>query len=94
MAWKYIMFENHIGDTVLQFPVIFPDKLVHADVYAHLKVLMPGWSAQGVKAASAGTIEHVHVKGLSGNSETLRKQSRPEEDSRTIHTYSYLHGVL
>lgn len=93
MAWKYVMFENHIGGTVVLLPVIFPDKLVHADVYARLKSIMPGWKAQGVKALSAGTIEHVRTLGVGGESETLGKKSRGEQDHRIITQLPYMHGI-
>jgi hypothetical protein len=93
MAWKYIMVENGFpGGTRFLIPVIFPDKLIHSDVYANIKSIMPGWEALGVKAFSAGKIEHIRVEGLGGESETLRLKSHPE-DERIIKNYSYLHGI-
>lgn len=93
MAWKYVMFENHIGSTVILLPVIFPDKLVHSDVYSKLKSGMPGWHAQGVRCISAGTIEHVRTIGVGGGSETLGKVSRGVQDHRIISALSYMHGI-
>ena len=94
MGWKYIIFENKLpeGTTVL-FPVIFPDKLVHSEVYQHLKPLMPGWRAQGVAPYSAGKIEHLVADGLGGDSETLGITSQGG-DTQIIESYSYLHGVI
>ena len=99
MGWKYIMVKNQIGETAVLFPIIFPDKLVHSQVYAMVKTVMPGWlkgsldGKSGVKAVSAGTIDHIELRGLGGSSETLGLESRPE-DSAVIEAYSYLHGVL
>lgn len=92
MAWKYIMCENKIGDSKILFPIIFPDKMVHSQVFTHLRPLMPGWHHKGVVPVSAGKIEHVGVRGLGGESETLGLQANPA-DVNTILTYSYLHGL-
>lgn len=94
MAWKYIMFENKIGDVTIMFPVIFPDKLVHSAVYDHLKSTMPGWHSGGVAPVSAGKIEHITVLGLGGDSETLGVESLGEEDASIIRMYSYEHGII
>lgn len=93
MGWKYIMVLNKIGDTSFTFPVIFPDKLVHSQVYSHVKSIMPGWHSTGVKVLSAGKIEHLRVEGLGGKSETLNINSRLE-DADIINNYSYFHGVI
>lgn len=93
MGWKYVMFENKVGTLTVMFPVIFPDKMVHKDVAAHLRHLMPGWRHGGVKAVSAGKIEHLTVHGLGGNSDTLGLESNPD-DKGIIDDYSYMHGIL
>jgi hypothetical protein len=93
MGWKYIIVENKIGDTKFLFPVIFPDKMVHKDVYGRLRNAMPGWHHQGVFCVSAGKIEHIEVFGLGGDSETLGISSKPEDED-TIEKYSYFHGVI
>jgi hypothetical protein len=93
MGWKYIMFENKIGDTTVIFPVIFPDKMVHDDVAQALRRYQPGWHHDGVRPISAGKIEHVNVEGLGGDSETLKLKSKPF-DEKIIELYSYLHGVI
>lgn len=93
MGWKYIMFENRMGDSKVLFPVIFPDKMVHKDVAAVLRHCQPGWHKGGVAAVSAGMIEHITVDGLHGESETLNLESNPE-DAAIIDSYSYGHGIL
>lgn len=93
MGWKYIMFENTIGDLKLLFPVIFPDKMVHSEVAAVLRRCQPGWHKGGVRAVSAGMIEHITVDGLHGSSETLKLDAK-EEDANIIDSYSYGHGII
>lgn len=92
MAWKYIMIESVMPNgLIVKFPVIFPDKLVHSEVFGVLRVVVPG---KHVGASSAGKIEHVDVVGLGGDSETLGLRSNREEDTVTIERYSYLHGIV
>lgn len=93
MGWKYIMFENKIGDSVVLFPVIFPDKITHKDVALVLRHCQPGWHNGGVKPVSAGMIEHITVDGLHGHSETLELDAK-DSDALTIEAYSYTHGVI
>jgi hypothetical protein len=94
MAWKYVMFENRMqGGTKILFPVIFPDKMVHKHVAQLLKRAMPGYYADGVVPVSAGTIEHLEIDGLGGESTTLDLKSKPG-DRGVIENYSYAHGVL
>lgn len=96
MGWKYIMFENRIGELRVLFPVIFPDKMLHSDVYQGLMTFMPGWWSPGggVQPVSAGSIEHVVVSGIGGSSETLGLEPDPDSDARVIDSYSYTHGIL
>jgi len=94
MAWKYVMFRVTIGETSWKLPVIFPDKLVHADVAAHLEVCVADtFKLAKIETVSAGAIESVLVSGIGGRSETLGISSKPREDSDTICGYSYFHGV-
>lgn len=93
MAWKYIMFENTMGDLKILFPVIFPDKMVHSEVAAVLRHCQPGWHKGGVRPVSAGMIDHVTVDGLHGSSETLKLEAG-EGDALIIDSYAYGHGIL
>lgn len=96
MAWKYIIMEIETpSGTKMAFPVIFPDKMIHAEVFAVTKFVVPTANAEGtnVRAVSAGAIEHVTVDGLGGRSTTLGIKSRGDEDARLIDVYSYCHGV-
>lgn len=96
MAWKYIVMEIELpGGTRMAFPVIFPDKMVHAEVFAVTKFVVPAARPDGgnVKVVAAGAIEHVTVDGLGGRSTTLGISSRGDEDAKMIDVYSYCHGV-
>lgn len=93
MGWKYIMFENTIGDSKILFPVIFPDKMVHKDVAAVLRHCQPGWHHGGVKVVSAGIIGVLDIAGVNGESETLNIKSSKEDES-VINNYNYCHGII
>lgn len=91
MGWKYIVIEADFGMPV-KFPVIFPDKLVHKDVFQRIRACAP-LRSRAARCVSAGKIEHLEVDGLGGGSETLRLKSNPD-DVRMIDSYSYTHGVI
>lgn len=93
MGWKYIMFENKIGDTTFLFPVIFPDKMVHSEVADSLRRCQPGWHHGGVKPVSAGMIDQLYVEGVNGESETLKMASKAG-DEQVINVYNYFHGIV
>jgi hypothetical protein len=87
MGWKYIMIEDKLTRT----PIIFPDKLVHQEVFVVCREL---WlPARGpVTACSAGMIEFLDVDGVGGKSETLRIKSH-DRDAEIINGYPYSHGI-
>jgi hypothetical protein len=94
MGWKYIMIEINVPNskTKMQFPIIFPDKLIHAEVAAVMKLVAP-LDGNNPHIVSAGCIGHIEVDGLYGESTTLQIKSRPE-DRGVIENYSYAHGIL
>lgn len=92
---KYVMLEVALGGEMPPFklPVIFPDKLVHKDMAAHVKkVAWSTWPGCTVNVVSAGEI-NLEVLECFGNSETLEVESRGTRDARTIGMYNYLHGI-
>jgi len=92
MGWKYIMIQSKHGDVTYNWPIIFPDKMIHSEVAGCARMMVPvKGSVTGI--VSAGKIEHLEVNGLGGDSETLSLDSRPEQDSAIIEMYSYLHGI-
>lgn len=89
MGWKYIMIETDL----FQFPIIFPDKMVHADIYKAVRRYTPGIKTSSMLGvASAGMIEQLYVKHVGGRSETLGIDSR-KIDERIINLYNYEHGI-
>lgn len=94
---KYVMMGVKIlgGDaagTIIHVPIIFPDTLVHKDVARAVNsVLIRQFRHSVVTPVSAGKYD-VYTQNCSGESETLGLKSSPE-DSRTIQTYAYCHGI-
>ena len=85
---KYIMLYNAQLDK--HVPIIFPDSIVHYDICsAHGLYMHPrtGWIP-----VAAGEY-HIATGEVSGFSETLRLQSRPQ-DAAIIATMNYRHGLM
>lgn len=91
MAWKYVMLKS--GNFV--FPVIFPDKLVHSDVAQVMKCAVHQClpNEDVAQVISAGSIDHVELVNLGGESMSLNVRSRGEVDKHAIELYSYVHGI-
>lgn len=71
-------------------PVIFPNQLVHQDVFNKIKEL---YEPDGpVEIVSAGDIRLEAVE-CCGDSETLDVESRDEEDDTLIGSFDYFHGI-
>lgn len=79
------MFEQQIGSVSRSIPIIFPDSLIHEEVYIAIRELVDG------NITSAGDISSTTLQ-CSGKSTTLKIESR-EEDSEIIRMYDYFHGV-
>jgi hypothetical protein len=97
MAWKYVMLRWKLsGSTAVDLPIIFPDKLVHADVAAAIMAMMEvnGYMKSDATIApiSAGMIEIILPEGLGGKSETLGLES-VSQDATLIRNYAYNHGI-
>lgn len=90
--WKYVMMKQRFDASVILFPIIFPDKLVHSDVARVMGVVPPIPGRSKAEVDSAGTIEHLRVIGLGGESETLGIASKLG-DVGVIENYSYQHGL-
>lgn len=89
MGWKYIMLDKGL----FQFPIIFPDKLVHQEVFTMTRHLVPPQdTGEFATCVSAGMINGLFAKGVNGESETLRIKSR-KIDERIINMYNYEHGI-
>lgn len=91
MGWKYVMLKVNSPDGMeYAFPVIFPDKLAHSDVFRALRRHCPGNDLAGIK--SAGFVA-LNVASAFGHSESLKVDSQAE-DKDIINNYDYQHGIL
>lgn len=104
---KYIVLEvtDHHAKaaepSVREIPVLFPDVLVHAEVYEAIRRILRRQRTDGrqreIKAASAGFLSSLEVGGegcCHGKSESLGDlPSRGPVDDVLISTYDYLHGI-
>lgn len=91
MGWKYIMMESVTpGGTHILTPILFPDKIIHIEMYTVARMLLP---EKKVLPYSAGEVGLVRVSRLGGRSETLNLDSL-EGDKEVINQYPYLHGII
>ena len=92
MGFNYIVFrtgENQSG-TAREFPIVYPDLLVHEDVAIAMKTLP---SLKDATVVSAGSMD-LSTGQCWGRSSTLKIESRGEEDRQLINSYPYFHGIL
>lgn len=88
MSWKYIMVK--VDDR--QIPIIFPNELVHADVWKYLRrPFFDQAKLSDPTVVSAGFVEGMAVAIACGESETLKLKSR-DEDTRIINNHPYEKG--
>lgn len=93
--FKYIMFRDKHGR---EFPVIFPSNTIHSDTASAMQMAYRNTELSNHKTdwdcpvpISAGICQVV-VLSVSGNSETLKVESR-EQDRRIMNTHNYTNGV-
>lgn len=89
MSYKYIMLNVSFGSIEKKIPIIFPDILVHDDIFKVVKAIPMMETAEVV---GAGDID-IFARTISSKSVTLKIGPR-DEDIVTINVYEYLHGVL
>ncbi len=94
---KYVMFrctKNGNGNNLKQdIPVMFSHIMVHALVAEYLKVMLRReHKYDDVEVISAGFYDDIEDK-TTGESESLKIKSRPE-DAVIISTFEYLHGLV
>lgn len=83
---KYIIFRTKIGDMTLDFPIIFPNMLVHERVAQAFKVMARKTHQWEIEPVSAGEVsiplgtDEVHCYG---ESTTLKLKAR-EHDAAII----------
>jgi hypothetical protein len=94
---KYVVIEARIGDDVREFPIIFPNILVHSIVAGSVIAGLQAFHNKNGKytVVSAGEISSMDLDAGSchGSSETLKLKSRGEEDDKLITLHDYMHGI-
>lgn len=94
---KYIVVSRTVGNLRQEFPVIFPDDLLHADMEAAAKLMvemlpMPKDAHIGPTVA-AGFVMFDSAPRCFGQSTGLNLASRGTEDGLLFHTYDSTHGI-
>lgn len=93
--FKYIVLRRK-GETLsYDFPIIFPDKLVHADV-AKMLIQMMDWNDRNPGATTVVSAGQINLDNLAcfGESETLEIKSRGDDDTILIKNFPYMHGIV
>jgi hypothetical protein len=89
MSWKYIMVQ--VDETAI--PIIFPDRLVHKDIWQRTAKLFYDQSKmKDPEVVGAGFIHCLSILDCSGESETLDIKARPQ-DRQLINNFPYESGV-
>ena len=92
---KYIVIEQKTKELDRVIPIIFPDALVHKDVYESVVHMLRRTEHPELEAEyevySAGSCD-VKVQ-CSGKSETLGVESLIKGDDSIINMYDYTHGL-
>lgn len=93
---KYIVIRIEDRTLVREYPVIFPQALVHEDVYRAMRLAVSN-RGNKVSAVSAGFVNSMEIGSGSlrcyGYSETLKLKSREKEDESLIASLDYSHGI-
>jgi len=90
---KYLVMQvTGPGDLVREFPVIFPDAIVHKDMAEAMRRL-PDMRLS--KPVAAGFVSSCHVgPGFHGESESLGLESRERADDELVSMLDYTHGLV
>lgn len=94
---KYIVISVKFGGMERELPFIFPDAIVHAQMFQYMSHQMTmRHDANSVTCVAAGFLSSVGVGTAGqchGESESLGIKSRGEEDDKLIMMLDYTHGV-
>jgi hypothetical protein len=93
---KYIIIEIPIGNSGLlrDLPIIFPDELVHAEVFACVSRHDGVARARPIAAGFLSSMSVGETGACYGESESLGKlKSRGKIDDQLISMIDYTHGV-
>lgn len=95
---KYVMAEIELSGMKQKIPFIFPNQLVHEEVYRAMVHVLRRHGFEYVSAVSAGTVSFGLEESLdpvihcSGESTTLKLKAQ-DADAQTIERYDYFHGL-
>lgn len=92
---KYIVMKINNGETVREWPIIFPDMMVHKQVAYVIELTIKRFHNMPCSVIAAGSFSCFggEVRCF-GESETLGLESRGEEDVKLIKMFDYLHGIV
>lgn len=95
MGMKYIVLEIKNGDTKREWPIIFPDMMVHRQVADIVQNHLAVDCKLNSRIIAAGSVSFFggEVRCF-GESETLNIESRGSEDAKLIKMFDYLHGIV
>lgn len=94
MGMKYIVLEIKNGETKREWPIIFPDMMVHSDI-ANVIQKHLNQQNQESRIIAAGSVSFFGGKvRCDSGSETLNIESRGSEDEKLIKMFDYLHGIV
>ncbi len=95
MGMKYIVLEIKNGDTKREWPVIFPDMMVHRQVADIVQNHLAVDCKLNSRIIAAGSVSFFGGQvRCDGESETLNIESRGSEDEKLIKMFDYLHGIV
>lgn len=94
---KYIVIQVTTKDIVRELPFLFPDAIVHAQMFQYMQHQMTmHHNADSVACVAAGFTSSIGVGTAGqchGESESLGIKSRGEEDDKLIMMLDYTHGI-
>jgi len=95
MGMKYIIVEIKNGETKREWPIIFPDMMMHKRVAETMQWHFARFHGQSFRVIAAGSVSFFGGEvRCSGESETLNLESRGTEDEKLIKMFDYLHGIV
>lgn len=95
MGMKYIIAKITHGDTSREWPIIFPDMMIHKQVAETIKWHLMRHHDVEAKIVSAGSFSCFGGEvRCYGESETLNIESRGKTDVDLIKMFDYMHGIV
>jgi hypothetical protein len=95
MGMKYIVLEIKNGDTKREWPIVFPDMMVHRQVADIVQNHLAVDCKLNSRIIAAGSVSFFGGEvRCDGESETLNIESRGSEDEKLIKMFDYLHGIV